>query len=170
MTNKEVSKFVGVAPSLLISMPQLTDPNFRQTVILLCEHAAQGAFGLVLNRRTETAASSVVHLSPPVETDNGLELWIGGPVDPERGWILTGTRPEDPDSVRISDGVYLSTSQSLLRELLINPRPPRTRLLTGYAGWNAGQLDAELSSSSWLMTEADAGIIFGARPADMWEI
>ena len=170
MTNKEVSKFVGVAPSLLISMPQLTDPNFRQTVILLCEHAAQGAFGLVLNRRTETAASSVVHLSPPVETDNGLELWIGGPVDPERGWILTGTRPEDPDSVRISDGVYLSTSQSLLRELLINPRPPRTRLLTGYAGWNAGQLEAELSSSSWLMTEADAGIIFGARPADMWEM
>ena len=85
MTDKKVSKFIGVAPSLLISMPQLTDPNFRQTVILLCEHAAQGAFGLVLNRRTETAASSVVHLSPPVEIDNGLELWIGGPVDPERG-------------------------------------------------------------------------------------
>ena len=49
MTDKKVSKFIGVAPSLLISMPQLTDPNFRQTVILLCEHAAQGAFGLVLN-------------------------------------------------------------------------------------------------------------------------
>ena len=89
----------GVAPALLVSMPQLADPNFHQSVILLCEHDPQGAFGLVLNRRTLTLASSVVRLTPPVETDNGLELWIGGPVEPERGWILTGAEPDDDEGM-----------------------------------------------------------------------
>ena len=167
--SEESPAFVGVAPALLVSMPQLADPNFHQSVILICEHGAHGAFGLVLNRRTETPASSVVRLSPPVEVDNGLELWIGGPVDPERGWILTGAEPPDTESVRVSDGVYLSTSQDLLRRLLVNPASPRTRLLTGYAGWSAGQLDAELSSSAWLTAEADPDIIFSAQPTDMWE-
>ena len=104
---------VGVAPALLVSMPQLADPNFHRTVILLCEHGADGAFGLVLNRRTETPAASVVQLSPPVETDNGLELWIGGPVEPERGWILTGTEPPDAESVQVTDGVFLRLSVDL---------------------------------------------------------
>ena len=165
----ESREIAGVAPALLVSMPQLADPNFHRTVILLCEHGADGAFGLVLNRRTETSAASVVRLAPPVEVDNGLELWIGGPVEPERGWILMGTEPLDAESVQVSDGVFLSTSQDLLRRLLVATPPPRTRLLTGYAGWSAGQLDAELSSSAWLMTEADPEIIFSTRPAEMWE-
>ena len=165
----ESPAFGGVAPALLVSMPQLADPNFHQTVILLCEHGADGAFGLVLNRPTETSVSKVVRLAPPVEIDNGLELWIGGPVEPERGWILTGTKPLDTESVQVSDGVFLSTSQDLLRRLLVAPPPPRTRLLTGYAGWSAGQLDAELLSSAWLTAEADPEIIFSIRPAEMWE-
>jgi len=159
----------GIAPALLVSMPQLVDPNFHQSVILLCEHDANGAFGLALNRRTDTPASSVVRLDPPVEEDSGLELWIGGPVEPERGWILLGTEPSDAESVRVSDGVYLSTSQELLRRLLENTPPPRTRLLTGYAGWGAGQLDAELAASAWLMAEADADFIFTTRASDLWE-
>lgn len=167
--SEESPTFRGVAPALLVSMPQLVDPNFHRSVILLCEHGEHGAFGLVLNRRTETPAASVVQLSPPVENDNGLELWVGGPVEPERGWILTGAEPSDAESVRVSDGVYLSTSHELLRQLLVNPLPPRTRLLTGYAGWGAGQLETELSSSAWLTTEADADIIFSAHPGDMWE-
>ena len=165
----ESPEVVGVAPALLVSMPQLADPNFHRTVILLCEHGVDGAFGLVLNRRTEMSAASVVQLAPPVEIDNGLELWIGGPVEPERGWILTGTEPDDTESVRVSDGVFLSTSQELLRRLLVAPPPPQTRLLTGYAGWGAGQLDAELSSSAWLTAEADPDIIFSTQPTDMWE-
>ena len=165
----ESPEIAGVAPALLVSMPQLVDPNFHRTVILLCEHGAGGAFGLVLNRRTETSAASIVLLAPLVEIDNGLELWIGGPVEPERRWILTGTEHTDTESVEVSDGVFLSTSQELLRRLLVTPRPPRTRLLTGYAGWGAGQLDAELSSSAWLTTEADPEIIFSTQPAEMWE-
>lgn len=165
-----VQPFPSLAPTLLVSMPQLDDPNFARTVILLCEHREDGAFGLVLNRRTETRAASVVRLSPPITSDSGLELWIGGPVEPERGWILMGEEPGDVESVQVSDGIYLSTSQDLLRRLLEQTPPPaQTRLLTGYAGWSPGQLDAELSASAWLTVAADPDLIFGTTPDDMWE-
>ncbi len=150
-------------------MPQLLDPNFHQSVILLCEHGEEGAFGLVLNRRTEMSASEVVQLTPPVDGNSGLELWVGGPVEPERGWILMGDEPTDADSVRVCDGVFLSTSVNLLRRYLEHPPPPRTRLLTGYAGWGAGQLDAELASSAWLTADVDLDIVFETGYGEMWE-
>ncbi|HEX6323975.1 MAG TPA: YqgE/AlgH family protein, partial [Vicinamibacterales bacterium] len=67
-----------ITPSLLLSMPQLDDPNFGRTVVLLGEFAAEGAFGLVINRPTEFPAASVVQLDPPVLAANDLPLWIGG--------------------------------------------------------------------------------------------
>ena len=159
----------SLAPSLLVSMPQLTDPNFHKAVILLCEHGEQGAFGLVLNRPTPTSAATVVRMSPPPSGRSDLSLWIGGPVSPERGWILLGDEPRDAESVRVCDGLFLSTSQDLLRRLLESPPPPRTRLLTGYAGWGPGQLDAELAGSSWLNAGVDLDLIFDTEPDRMWE-
>ncbi|SVD07945.1 uncharacterized protein METZ01_LOCUS360799 [marine metagenome] len=168
----------SLAPSLLVSMPQMRDPNFERSVILLCEHNADAAFGLVLNRRTDTPASNVVRLMPPVSStssfagekkQSGLELWIGGPVEPERGWILMGSEPEDVEAVQVCDGIFLSTSSELLRNLLEGPSPPRTRLLTGYAGWDAGQLEAELATSAWLNAEIDLNIIFETHPNEMWD-
>ncbi len=159
----------SLAPRLLLSMPQLHDPNFRRTVVLLCEHGEEGAFGLVLNRKTDTPVSSVVRLTPPVEVDNGLQLWIGGPVEPERGWILMGQEPADAESVEVCEGLYLSTSPNLLRRLLEARPPDRTRLLTGYAGWAAGQLDAELSASAWLIADVQLDLIFDVKAAQMWE-
>ena len=159
----------SLAPRLLLSMPQLNDPNFKQTVVLLCEHGEEGAFGLVLNRQTDTPASSVVRLTPPVEVDNGLQLWIGGPVEPERGWILMGDQLADAEAVQVCDGLYLSTSPDLLRQLLMNPPQGRTRLLTGYAGWGAGQLDAELSASAWLIADVQLDLIFETQATQMWE-
>ena len=168
----------SLAPSLLVSMPQMRDPNFERSVILLCEHNADAAFGLVLNRRTDTPASNVVRLMPPVSStssfagekkQSGLELWIGGPVEPERGWILMGSEPADVEAVLVCDGIFLSTSSELLRNLLEGPPPPRTRLLTGYAGWDAGQLEAELATSAWLNAEIDLNIIFETHPNEMWD-
>ncbi len=158
----------SLAPSLLVSMPQLCDP-FHHSVILLCEHTEENAFGLVLNQPTDRPAADAVRLTSPVSATSGLELWIGGPVEPERGWILMDAAPSDADSVRVCDGIFLSTSQSLLRRLLEAPPPPRTRLLTGYAGWGAGQLDAELAASAWLYAEVDLDIVFNTRSTDMWE-
>jgi hypothetical protein len=76
--------------SLLISMPQLQDPNFARTVVLLCDYGPDGAFGLVINRPTEVPATDMVRLEPPVAAGNGMPLWIGGPVEPQRGWIPPG--------------------------------------------------------------------------------
>jgi putative transcriptional regulator len=159
----------SVAPALLLSMPQLDDPNFRRTVVLLCQHTADGAWGLVLNRPTGTAASQAVRLDPPVAADNGLELWVGGPVEPERGCLLLGDDPDDVDAVQICHGVYISGSAALLRQLLERQPPLKTRLLMGYAGWGPGQLDAELRASAWLIMPVELDLVFDVPAADMWE-
>lgn len=159
----------SLAPRLLLSMPQLMDPNFARTVVLLCDHEPEGAFGLVLNRPTEVAASSVVGLVPPVETDNGMRLWIGGPVEPHRGWILLGEEPPGVETRRIVDGLYLSTSPDLLRSVLQTTPAPPARVLAGYAGWGPGQLDMELNESAWLTSDVELDLVFETEAALMWE-
>jgi len=164
----------GVAPTLLLSMPQMQDPNFEQSVVLLCEHTVDGAFGLVLNRPTKTAAAEVVALDPPLEVRQGPLLWTGGPVEPERGWILLGMVPEASNGVgpeeatEVAPGLFLSTSVEVLRRVIQAP-PQRTRVLTGYAGWGPGQLDEELASSAWLTVDIDPALIFDTPADEMWD-
>jgi putative transcriptional regulator len=155
--------------ALLLSMPQLQDPNFARTVVLLCEYGPEGAFGLVLNRPTEMPASAMVRLDPPVVGGNTMPLWIGGPVEPERGWLLLSEEPPAAEFKLIRDGLYLSTSVVLLRDLLEASAPPRARVLAGYAGWGPGQLDEELAQSAWLMAEVDLDIVFDTAADAMWE-
>lgn len=150
-------------------MPQLQDPNFARTVVLLCEHAPDGAFGLVLNRPTDVAAATAVRLEPPVAEGNGMRLWIGGPVEPQRGWIIMDSEPEGVDARQIAEGVYLSSSPLVLRRVLESDPQPRARVLAGYAGWGPGQLDDELGESSWLITDVQPDLIFDVAPALMWE-
>jgi putative transcriptional regulator len=156
-------------PTLLVSMPQLQDPNFARAVVLLCDFVPDGAFGLVLNRPTDMSASSMVKLEPAVVGGNGLALSIGGPVEPERGWILLADPPDDSDYRTICEGVYLSTSPTLLRRVLSTLPAPRARVLAGYAGWGPGQLDAELAQSAWLIGRIDRDLIFDIEPDAMWE-
>jgi putative transcriptional regulator len=154
--------------ALLLSMPQMQDPNFARTVVLLCEYSPDGAFGLVLNRPTELAATAMVRLDPPIIGGNELPLCIGGPVEPQRGWILLADEP-DTEFKSIRDGLYLSTSQEVLREVLATRPAPRARVLAGYAGWGPGQLDEELAQSAWLMGDVDLDIVFDLPPDVMWE-
>jgi putative transcriptional regulator len=156
-------------PTLLVSMPQLQDPNFSRSVVLLCDFLPEGAFGLVLNRPTDAAASSMVRLDPPVEHGNNLPLFTGGPVEPDRGWILVGEEPPDVEARTIVDGLYLSTSPVLLRRVLEAQPMPRALVLAGYAGWGPGQLDDELAQSAWLMSEVALDIVFDTDPSLMWE-
>jgi len=160
-----------LAPSLLLSMPQLMDPNFSRTVVLLCTHSEeQGAFGLVLNRPLVTSGRVVVNLDPPVTIDRDLEVWVGGPVEPERSWILVeGAGTEGDDDVPIAERLYLSTSPQLLRQMLEPDPPPRARLMVGYSGWGPGQLESELEASAWLVCEVDRELIFNTPPDEMWE-
>jgi putative transcriptional regulator len=161
----------SLAPSLLLSMPQLMDPNFNRTVVLLCTYSEQdGAFGLVLNRPLVTSGRVVINLDPPVTTDKDLEVWVGGPVEQHRSWILAeGLGAEDPEDVTIAESLYLSTSPGLLRRLLEPNPPPRARLMVGYSGWGPGQLESELHASAWLLSDVDRDLIFNTPADEMWE-
>jgi putative transcriptional regulator len=162
----------SLAPALLLSMPQLMDPNFSKTVVLLCRHGEEGAFGLVLNRPARTSGRVVVNLDPPVSTERELQIWVGGPVEPQRSWILVGGEidPHDVEGgLQVAPGIYLSTSADLLRRSL-DPEPPnRTRIVVGYSGWGPGQLEDELKESAWLLSEVDADLVFDTHPDRMWE-
>jgi putative transcriptional regulator len=162
----------SLAPAFLLSMPQLMDPNFSRTVILLCKHNSEGAFGLVLNRPLVTAGRVVINLDPPVETDRELEIWVGGPVEPQSSWMLVGDDLEVDqlsEGGRITSGLSLSASPDLLRRMLDPNPPPRTRLIVGYSGWGPGQLEAELAESAWLLSDVDRDLIFNTPAERMWE-
>src|SRR5947207_14254077 len=90
----------SLAPSFLLSMPQLMDPNFARSVVLLCKHTEDGAFGLVVNRPLVTTGRVTVNLDPPVSTERELQVWIGGPVEPQTSWLLVGHEPEEEDELR----------------------------------------------------------------------
>jgi putative transcriptional regulator len=164
----------SLAPTLLLAMPQLRDPNFERSVVLLCEHNDTGAMGFVVNRPTEMRAADAVQLDPPLLADSGLCLWTGGPVETHRGFLLLGHPADVDESETIADGFHLTASLDVLRTLLEAPAdpatPPRCRLLLGYAGWGPGQLDAELTASSWLTAPADPDLVFGVDPEVMWEM
>jgi len=160
----------GAAPLLLVSMPQMADPNFTKTVVLLCDYTDQGAFGFVVNRQMEEPAWQLIQTEPPVRIDPDVRLWVGGPVDLQRTWVLMSeAQGPDEEQREIVPGVLLSVSRELTLQLLQAPPTSRARVLVGYAGWGPGQLDKELAASAWLTAGVDSGLIFGVAPDDMWE-
>ena len=159
----------SLAPALLLSMPQMRDPNFTHAVVLLCKHNDEGAFGLIMNRPLVTTGRVVVNLDPPVSTERELEVWIGGPVEPGSSWILVGGHAEKATGMPIGEGLSLSTSPDLLRRLL-EPNPPaNTRLIVGYSGWGPGQLETELCESAWLLSDVDPTLLFSTPADQMWD-
>jgi len=170
----------SLAPSFLLSMPQLLDPNFNRTVVLLCKHSEEGAFGLVVNRPLVTEGPVVVEVRAAADavgrktevSEHELQVWVGGPVEPQSSWILDGDDSdlaEERRGVRVAEGLYLSTSPDLLHRILGPAPPPRTRLIVGFSGWGPGQLEQELAESAWLISDIDHEVLF-ATPADqMWE-
>jgi putative transcriptional regulator len=160
----------ATAPLLLLSMPQMADPNFARTVVLLCDYTDQGAFGLVVNRPMSDPAWTVVRTEPPVRVNPDLRLWVGGPVDPQRTWILmSGAQGPEDEQREICPGVVLSVSHELTLQILQAPPSSRARVVVGYAGWGPGQLDKEIAASAWLTMEVDPALIFGLPPDEMWE-
>ncbi len=159
----------SLAPVLLVSMPQMLDPNFSKTVVLLAEYGAHGAFGLVLNRRMDEPARAIVTADEPLNIHPGMYLFTGGPVEPTRAWILTANQSLDPDALELMHGVYLSASATLVRRTLEAEPDPATRMVVGYAGWGAGQLDVELAEGSWLLAPVEGDLIFKTSAETMWE-
>lgn len=161
---------MAAAPVLLLSMPQMMDPNFARSVVLLCDYTEDGAFGLVVNRPMDEPAWKLIKTEPEIRVNPSLRLWIGGPVEPQRTWVLTADAAGPDDEQReIAPGVVLSVSHELTLQVLQSPPSSRSRVIVGYSGWGPGQLDRELAASAWLMTDVDPSLIFNVPAEQMWE-
>lgn len=160
------------APLLLIAMPQVVDPFFNRSVVLLVEHNSEGAFGVILNRPTEV---SLERLLAPLDAmwggSDDAVAWFGGPVQPQIGTVIfTGPVPaaaSDAPVVELGDGVTLSQDARVVKELA--PMPPEEfRLIVGYAGWGASQLDQEIDRNDWLVAPFTLELVLHTPPESMW--
>lgn len=154
---------------LLVASPGLLDPNFRQTVILICDHGSTGTLGLVLNRPTNLLLSEALSDVPSLQGTAHL-LFAGGPVQPDAMLMLFRLAQEPAQARRVLDGIYLGGNLKELERVIAKPAPAETfRAFAGYAGWGPGQLASEMAQGSWRVLPADAASIFEKNPADLWQ-
>lgn len=162
-----------VAPIFLVATPQVEDPFFRRSVVLLLAHEEAGSFGFIVNRRTElTVAEILGDLSIEWAGDPGARAGFGGPVQPQVGTVLFSAEgeelPELPGSSEVLPGVRVSQHRSELAQLAVRP-PRRLRLLLGYAGWDGGQLVSEIVRNDWILAPVDPELLFGEDVEGAWE-
>ena len=155
---------------LLIASPDLPDPNFCKSVVLLIDHDSEGAFGLILNRTTKRCLSEFWASDEP-GTQEELAIAVGGPV-PGPILVLHGEQSDDQFEERsdmIIDGVYLTKIDDEYHEVLRRISHP-IRVFVGYAGWGAGQLEMEIDTGSWLTQPATFSDIFELDEGNVWDV
>lgn len=163
----------GLAQSLLIAMPQLQDPNFQRTVLLMVEHDESASFGLVLNRNSDLLISDLFSSLECQWTGEGAATvnW-GGPVQLNSGWMLLGDSlslvPDGEELATVVPGVHFAASMDVFRHVADDP-PNDLRFFLGYAGWGPGQLESEIAQGAWLSAPATPELIFGAPADQMWD-
>lgn len=154
---------------LLVATPLLDDPNFRRAVVLLCTHDEQGSFGLVLNRPLEAA---VVDMLPEWRdvVSAPFVLFAGGPVDRAQAFALGLSRASagEPWWTPVTDEVGLVHLDGDPTTLGALESVEDVRLFAGYAGWGAGQLEAEVSEEAWFVVEGQARDAFTLNPERLW--
>jgi putative transcriptional regulator len=158
-------------PYLLIATPALRDPNFAETVVLMGHHDADGALGWVVNRLHERPAREVLSPQHRERVHGETPLHVGGPVPADALVVLFRGSVPDVESVEIAPGLSLSRSPAILPVLFAEPPTPplvRGRLVFGYAGWGAGQLEREMRDGSWLALPSEDDLAFATRIDDLW--
>lgn len=166
-------------PVLLIAMPQIQDPFFHKSVVLLIQHGEEGSAGLIVNRPTGLQVSEVLSgMEMRWGGDETAVTWFGGPVAPQTGTVLYAPADGGGDGAPDGDdgeggtgtvvaGLALTQNVTVLNRLA--PAPPlRFRLLLGYAGWGEGQLMEEFLRNDWLTAPVDPDLVFAPRPEDAW--
>ena len=155
------------AGCFLIANPTLRDPNFSRTVVLLCEHNDEGSMGLVINRPTEHTIAAAITGMPQRATQ---PLFWGGPVQQRMVLVLHRSQLDAPGSKVIVDGMALGADREVLVHLFGHSEDParHVRVFSGYAGWAAGQLEAEMREHSWIVCPARAQLVFGLEPDTIW--
>ncbi|MCZ8129811.1 MAG: YqgE/AlgH family protein [Steroidobacteraceae bacterium] len=165
---------------LLIAMPSLADPNFAQTVTLICEHTDKGALGIVLNRPLEMTLGEVFDQLSFECGDAELRaqpVLRGGPVQPDRGFVLhhPDALPGGPadgrwdSTLAVSPRLHVTTSRDVLAAMAAGRGPAPAAIALGYAGWEAGQLEEEIRSNAWLNVPVDESILFGTPFEARWQ-
>lgn len=167
---------INLTNQFLIAMPGMTDGNFAGAVVYMCEHTERGALGLIINRPIEIGVQQLFEkVDLVLERDDLLAtpVYLGGPVQTERGFVLHERLDEEgghySSTLKIDGGLEMTTSRDVL-EAMANGAGPRKVLITlGYAGWGAGQLEEELSRNGWLTVAADRDIIFDTPVEDRYD-
>lgn len=152
---------------LLISDPFLKDPNFKRTVVLLCEHKEEGSFGLVLNRTFDhTLDELITELEGYV-----VPVYYGGPVQMDTLHFLHQLPDEIPGGQEITNGIYWGGNFESVVSGLKNETLDLTkiRFYLGYSGWSSGQLSEEMNVKSWLTVSATKTLIFNTETDAIWK-
>ncbi len=153
---------------LLVAKAELQDPNFKGSIVLVMNNIGPAPVGIITNRPTKI---TVAHLFPDLERLAQLEdkVYFGGPVEITTLSFLVRADAAPEHATEVLPGVYLSTDQELLRQLLSREQPLQgLRLFIGYSGWAPGQLEAEIGRGGWSLAPAEANAIFEAKPERPW--
>jgi putative transcriptional regulator len=166
---------MNLANHFLIAMPSILDPVFSGTVVYLCQHNANGALGLVINKSTDMSMEvlfdridlnlkfiPVQSESEPNSLVTGKNVMFGGPIQVERGFVLHRPDKNYLSTLKVTDHVAITTSKDVMEEVAHGSGPQQIMFSLGCAGWSAGQLENEIIHNDWLTVTADPEIIFDA--------
>jgi putative transcriptional regulator len=158
-----VGDSVNLTHHFLIAMPAMVDPHFANSLTYVCEHTAEGALGIVVNKPIDMKLAALfeqieIALEDAVLGD--VPVHFGGPVQLDRGFVLHRPVGRWQSTLPIHDSVGLTTSKDVLEAAGRGEGPKDMFVSLGYAGWQAGQLEQELASNAWLTVEADPDVMF----------
>ena len=174
----EVEEIDSLTNHILIAMPTLADPNFFQSVVLICQHTHEGAMGIVINRPTDISLGEIlVHLEVKEsignsETDADLiktPVFVGGPLQRERGFVIHEPHGKWESSAVISDEIEITSSRDILEAISKGKGPEKKFVALGYAAWAPGQLEEEIMQNSWLSGPMDPSLIFEVSDEERWQ-
>ena len=163
----------SLSNQLLIAMPGMADPNFNSTVTLICEHNAEGALGIVINRPMSLNLGGLLaqlQLDQADKSAASSPVLDGGPVGRERGFVLHNPQAEFESSVAVSPDIQLTLSRDVLDAMAAGSGPDKSVVALGYAGWESGQLEQEMLQNTWLNVPASPEIIFDVPFNDRWSV
>ncbi len=172
-SEKEENKPLGdsLRNHFLIAMPNMSDPQFSQSITYICDHNADGAMGVMVNRPMEINLQDVFEQLDIdyIQTNIKTPVLSGGPVSTQRGFILHPTGEKWQSTLQISSEISLTASKDIISALADGTGPENAQIALGYSGWGAGQLEAEIKDNSWLTVPAEAAILFETPLDQRWQ-
>jgi putative transcriptional regulator len=158
-----------MSAKFLIAAPGLEDPNFKQAVVLVCEHTQQGAFGLIINRVLMNSFKPLMKAFEIEKSVVDLPIFYGGPVRPDQGYVVYSPYDEKYGSIRVMDALAVTASKEILYDIAEGKGPERFLLTLGFSGWSANQLEEEIMMDAWLVSPLDRDVLFNMPAADRWK-